>query len=279
MKQTTLAKPSAWIEGYSLTKHERARVRFLPAPPDTGVVFQVLGEPNQTVKCDFQHATYIHRWTSLATPRLVINHTEHILSALTMAAIDNVRIEVDGVEIPLVTNGSSRAFVDELKKAGQTIQDQTRAMYVLKEPFAVVDDQGGTGSCLLGLPASEFDVSYLFQIPQYPELAPVVRNCFPNRGVPDAIIDARTYLLEHEIAVYGALLHEKVQEMLVVGPTNGAASCREAANHKVLDLIGDLRCLGLPVVGRFVGIRSGHRLNIQAVKHMASAQLLEEIRE
>ena len=261
-----------------MTKHERARVRFLPAPPDTGVVFQVLGETAQAIRCDVQHVTFMHRWTSLAVPPVVVNHTEHILAALTIVGIDNVRVEVEGVEIPLVSNGSSRAFVDELKQAGKTNQDQPRAVYVLKEPFAVVDDRGGTGSCLIGFPMSEFEVSYLFQVPQYPELAPVVYDCFPNRELPDSVINARTYLLEHEMEAYGALLHEKVQDMLVVGPANGPVSCQEAARHKLLDLIGDLRCLGLPVLGRFIGVRSGHRLNIQAVKHLASARLLEEVR-
>lgn len=278
MKQATLAKPSAWIEGYSLTKHERARVRFLPAPPDTGVVFHVLGEAPRAIKCDFQHVTFMHRWTSLAAPPFVVNHTEHILAALTLAGVDNVRVEVDGNEIPLVSNGSCRAFVDELKQVGKEIQDLPRAVYVLKKPFAVVDDRGGTGSCLIGFPSSEFEVSYLFQVSQYPELAPVIYDCFPNRELPDSVINARTYLLEHEMEAYGALLHEKVQDMLVVGPSNGPISCQEAARHKLLDLIGDLRCLGLPVLGRFIGVRSGHRLNIRAVKHLASDRLLEEVR-
>lgn len=277
MKQTTLASSSSWIEGYSLTRHDRARVRFLPAPPHAGVVFRVTDGAEHNVKCDPRFVAFMHRWTSLVDPPRVINHTEHILAALSICGIDNVQIEMGGNEIPLVSNGSSRAFVDELRRVGVETQGEERDVYRLKDPFCVVGEGDHVGSCLMGYPAPEWEISYMFHVPGYAGLQPVVGTCCPSRGVPDRIIDARTYLLEHEMEAYGALLHEKVQHMLVVGPSNGPDSCQEAAHHKLLDLMGDLRCLGLPVMGRFIGIRSGHRLNIQAVKHMTESHLLEKV--
>lgn len=277
MKQTTIARPSGWIDGCALTTRKQVRVRFLPSPAGTGVVFRALGESEQDVKCEPRVATFMHRWTSLQDSLRTINHTEHILAALTICGIDNARIEIEGNEIPLVTNGSCRAFVDELKRAGVAVLDEVCTAYELKEPFAVVGDGDRPDSCLLGYPAPELEVSYLFHVPQFPRLLPAIGECCPARGVPAQIIDARTYLLEHEIEAYGGLLNDKVQNMLVVGPGNGQVSCQEAAHHKLLDMMGDLRCLGVPVNGRFIGIRSGHRLNIRAVKHMVEANLLRKV--
>jgi UDP-3-O-acyl-N-acetylglucosamine deacetylase len=86
---------------------------------------------------------------------------------VTICGIDKRAIEIEGNEIPLVTNGSCRAFVDELKRAGVAVLDEVRTAYELKEPFAVVGDGDRPDSCLAGVSRPELEVSYLFQCPNF----------------------------------------------------------------------------------------------------------------
>ena len=149
-------------------------------------------------------------------------------------------------------------------------------VYRLNASFGELGGPDRADSCFLGSPHDAFEVSYLFHVAAFEDMPVMAETCkVTDAETMDQIVNARTYLLEHETSSFGELLQDKVQNYLVVGPSAGEASYREAVNHKLLDMIGDLMCLGSRVLGRFTGIRSGHRLNTMSVMHMHREGILE----
>ncbi|MCX5686187.1 MAG: UDP-3-O-acyl-N-acetylglucosamine deacetylase, partial [Candidatus Omnitrophica bacterium] len=210
------------------------------------------------------------RRTTIGTGPLQIQTTEHLLAALSGLGIDNALIEIDGGEIPGL-DGSAMGFVEAIKKAKITEQDAPKRILVIEEPvWCKFEDR-----FVAVLPDENFRISYTMSYKsdaigtQYYDITVREEN-FEREIAP-----ARTFCLKSEALMLMASGLGKgagCNNTLVMGKTgpfkNKLRFKDEPVRHKVLDLIGDLYLLGMPIKGHVIAAKSGHSLNIELVKKL-----------
>ena len=286
--QTTLARSSTRIEGWQLDRDAPASVRFHPAPAHAGLVFtrsDLPGSPQ--VECRVEHVTALPRWSSLECGGLEVHHTEHILAALAGCGLDNVVVELDGDRIPVVSGGSCLAFCRVLLDAGLVPLPEPRCVFLLKRPIdlaVALDLPAGAPAAttaqrlVLGLPASGFSASYLFQVPALPDLRLGFAEFVEERDdFHSALASARTYYLRTEQSVVSELLSGARHEYMVIDRDSSQEDVDEVARHKLVDFWGDLRLLGKPVWGRFAAFRTGHRFHHDLIRTLVNEDYLETV--
>lgn len=287
--QCTLAKSSDWVTGQGLDHGAPARVRLHPAEEDAGVVFVRTDRPTAPrIRCRLEHLRSMPRWTSLEEGGEWAHHVEHLLAAVAFAGVDNLLVEMTGDRLPMTCGGRCAPFYEALRAAGLKRQPAPRRTWSLKKPFFYLDPArpgGGDaaspalpgGRYLLALPAEEFSVSYVFDWSHLDEALVAVAEW--AGGDPDpAILESRSYLVGEETEQFRAVVSAAVQdELLILRPPFPARDTREAARHKIVDVVGDLRLLGAPVRGRFVAFRTGHRIHHDALRALQQQGLLEPV--
>lgn len=269
--QQTVARP-AEIRGVGFLTGAEVRLRFLPAPVSTGVVFvrTDLGGA-ATIPARVEHVTGTQRRTTLGKPPVSVSLVEHVLAALAGLHIDNCYVEVNAGEPPGL-DGSSRGFVQVLRQAGVSLQPARRPIWTVAAPV-MVSHQGAT---LTIHPSHEpaLKISYFLD---YGMFAPIHRQVHTRVITPQSfgndIACCRTFLLEREaleLKAQGLGSRTRPTDLLVFGPRgpieNRVRYADEPARHKVLDLIGDLSLLGHDIYGYVVAYRSGHPLNVELVR-------------
>ena len=247
----------------------RVRLRFVPAPENTGLVFvrtDLPGRPTTLALAD--RVTGTTRRTTLGEGATGVTLVEHVLAALSGLRIDNCRVELDAAEPPGL-DGSSAAFVEALQAAGTVLQAARRAICTPDTP--IVLSQGGATIALYPDDArTGCRVGYTLD---YGARSPIERQTFSTEITPDAfcrdLANCRTFLLEHEaveLRRQGVGRHLTTAELLVFGDSgpigNALRYADEPARHKVLDLVGDLALCGVEISGHIVAYRSGHSLNV-----------------
>ena len=277
--QRTLARP-AEVGGVGFITGARTRLRFLPAPPNTGHVFvrtDLPGRPATPARAD--RVTGTARRTTLGPPDAGVTLVEHVLAALAGLRIDNCVIELDAPEPPGL-DGSAFGFVDALAAAGAVLQPQPRWVWAATEPVVV-----SHGGATIGLyppddeTGPDLRASYILD---YGPQAVIPRQAYTVPITPDTftreVSGCRTFLLEHEaheLRRQGVGTHLTASELLVFGPAglidNKLRFADEPARHKVLDLVGDLALFGADLIGRVVAYRSGHALNVTLAEQLAEA--------
>ena len=270
MEQEKTIEKEFFLEGKGLQTGKPVKVFFYPGEENKGIIF---------ARKDLKDSppVSLNELSSLDTDRRskigmgggeYIETVEHILAALWGAEIDNIKIELDGPELPAL-DGSALLFLKALKKSGIKKQDSPRRLFEIKEPLWIEDKESFLGV----FPSSAFKVSYMLD---YPSSA-IGRQFFSKELNPqvfeEEIAPARTFCLKEEAE---ALLKQgygrgaDFKNTLVMdknGPIDNALRFPdEPVRHKVLDLIGDLYLLGRPIRGRLIAVRSGHKLNLELVK-------------
>jgi UDP-3-O-acyl N-acetylglucosamine deacetylase len=265
--QQTLARP-AEIAGVGFLTGADVRVRFLPAPVSSGVVFvrtDLGGGP--MIPARVEHVSGTQRRTTLGKPPISVSLVEHVLAALAGLHIDNCCIEINGPEPPGL-DGSSQGFIQVLRQAGTQLQPARRPIWTVAAPITV-SCQGAT----LTLHPShrpELKVSYFLD---YGMFAPIHRQVHTRVLTPQSfandIARCRTFLLEAEaleLKAQGLGSRTRLSDLLVFGRRgpieNHLRHADEPARHKILDLVGDLSLLGHELHGHVVAYRSGHPLNV-----------------
>src|ERR1700745_4397044 len=150
--QLTIRRPVE-TEGIGLHTAVRSRVRFVPAPADTGIVFRRVDLDNFEIEAHVRNVARVSYATSLMKQGVLISTTEHVLAALYSCGVDNVYVEIDALELPIL-DGSAKPFIDLLIQAGtRQLRRQRRYILVVK-PVEFTD-----GALLLGIyPCAEFRV-------------------------------------------------------------------------------------------------------------------------
>ncbi len=279
MQQQTIQKP-AELEGLGLFTGEPAKVRFLPSEPDTGRVFVrkeggADGSAGREVHIPAHVAAVGKRTrrTSLRNGTLTVETTEHCLAAVSGLGIDNLRIELEGAELPSF-DGSSIRFVEALAAAGLASQPAERR--VLRVTTPVVVQEGD--AMLAALPAEGDQLTVMYEL-DYANHPAIGRQVFSVTLTPETFVrevaPARTFLTDEEAREFrarGLGAHLTARDLLVFGPDgpidNEARFPNEPVRHKILDLIGDLALLGRPIAGRVVACKSGHSLNHALVRRL-----------
>jgi len=269
--QRTLAR-SAEVVGVGFLTGAEVRLRFLPAPPSSGVVFARTDlRPQVGLPAHVDHVTGTARRTTLGRPPGEVGLVEHVLAALAGLRIDNCRVELDAPEPPGL-DGSARGFVEALLAAGLETQPGRRPVWSVAAPVRVEH-----GSATLTLHPAEADELRLSYFLDYGPFTPPGRQTHTQEITPGSfasdLAGCRTFLLQaeaEELRRQGLGKRTTAADLLVFGPhgpiDNRLRYANEPARHKVLDLVGDLALLGADLRGHVVACRSGHPLNVELVR-------------
>jgi UDP-3-O-[3-hydroxymyristoyl] N-acetylglucosamine deacetylase len=275
--QRTLRVPVHAI-GIGVHSGRKTRMRLAPAPAGTGVHFVRADLPNApsipalaAYVCDTQLST------SIGADDVRVVAIEHLLSALHGLGIDNLRIELNGEEVPIL-DGSAAPFVDLIQGAGIVQQAMPRQFIRIKKKISVC--RGEARASLR--PYAGFKAAYTFEsdhpvFNRYPKSAEVDLGC---HSYQEAVGPARSFGRVDELDQARQLdrcLGSSLDNAVGVGDVSilnpeGLRSEDEFVKHKLLDAIGDLYLLGRPVLGAFEGHQSGHALNVELVRALLARQ-------
>jgi UDP-3-O-[3-hydroxymyristoyl] N-acetylglucosamine deacetylase/3-hydroxyacyl-[acyl-carrier-protein] dehydratase len=293
-KRKTIEK-SIELSGIGLHTGEPGKITFQPAEPNFGIRFQKMDvEGMPEFPADLRYVSSTNRGTSLSFQEISVRTIEHVLSALFGLGIDDVLIQVEGSEMPIL-DGSAKPFVDALIAAGIVESDVEKDCLEIEEVVEFKHPE--TGSEYILMPAEEFQVQTLidFKSPyvdkQFAELTEI-------EDYKDGIAPARTFgffseidfLLESDLAKGGDLtnaivvadrhLSSKELENFAGKLGTGALEVsregilnntplrfsNELARHKLMDLIGDLALFGNPIKGKIIAKKPGHEANVALAK-------------
>lgn len=276
MLQTTI-KQRISCEDTGLHSGKTVSLTLRPAPENTGIVFHISTEKGSrviTASPDAVIATSLA--TTLGSDGVTVSTVEHLLAALRGLEIDNVHIDVSGGEIPIL-DGSAAAFVDLINKAGIMTQFKPRKVLRFTEPVSFVQGE----KSIKAEPYRGFRVEYTIDFP-HPAIGRQHRALELSPVSFAQVAKARTFgflkdveaLQSRGMALGGSLDNAVVlDEKGVINP-EGLRYVDEFVRHKILDFVGDMAMLPLPLQGRFTVTRSGHALNNEFLRHCLQESIL-----
>lgn len=280
VRQQRTLKDVAVFEGVGIHTGERAVLRFLPAKPNTGVHFRVKNgdrtvEIPAVVDSVPENAPF-HRNTTLVRDGVSVSTVEHVLATVYGLSVDNCILELEGPEPPEPQDGSCREFVDRILDVGIVDQGVPAPIYEVTKP--VQWSREGIG--ITAIPYDGFRVSFTIQYENS-----VIGTQYASFDInPDTfareIAPARTFALKREVnhlLGQGLIRGGTLSNALVVDEDSilNDEPLRfpdEFVRHKILDLLGDLSLLGLPVKGHVISLKSGHQPNVQFVRKVAAME-------
>jgi len=273
MRQQTIRRSVA-LEGIGLHSGKRVRIALSPAPADSGIVFRVGdGDP---IPAAPESVVDSHYATTIGRNGTRIFTVEHLMAAAAGLGIDNLDVEIDGVEVPAM-DGSAKPFVALLHSAGRTTQGARRRPITIQHPIHV----GDGNRWLQIVPAPEFRISYTLDN-DHPAIGTQVLSWTPTEeSFVNEYAPARTYGFLKDLGFLrknGRALGGSLDNTIVIGKSgtlNGLRYRDEFVRHKVLDLIGDLALLGRPLLGHVIARNAGHALNFDLVVAVQRALGLE----
>jgi UDP-3-O-[3-hydroxymyristoyl] N-acetylglucosamine deacetylase len=265
------------FSGVGLHSGAAVNLRILPAPAGAGVSFRRVDLDGFGIEAVGRNVARVSYATSLMKRGVLISTTEHALSALIGAGIDNAILELDQLELPIL-DGSAKPFLDEIRRVGIKRQRRHRVYWRITKEVEIRD-----GDKFLGVyPADQYSISYTIDFPQ-----PIGLQSFELDLTGDAyqqeIAPARTFgFLRDERALRDmGLIRGASEENAIVltdaGVKNGPLRFDdEFVRHKILDLIGDLALLGHRILGKVVANRAGHAMHTALVSRLLKDRSLWE---
>jgi len=268
--QHTLVTPVS-VSGIGLHTGVKVNVRLCPASANTGVLFRRTDLEGFTIEAQSRNVARVSYATSLMKKGVLISTTEHLLSALAGLDVDNVVVEIDNLELPIL-DGSARPFVELIDKAGIRRQRARRSFVKILRPVEVID---GVRRIAV-YPADVFHVTYRIVFPHPSIGAQSIEFAPDSSNYATEIAPARTFgfLEELEMLRKNGLIRGGSLENAVVLDRNGVINPEglrfpdEFCRHKLLDLIGDFSLLGHPLIGHVVAERAGHAMHAQLVSRL-----------
>lgn len=272
--QKTLKK-EAFLTGNGLFTGAKVSLRMIPSPENSGIIFSRKDIPHLApLPALLPFVKKTPRCTSLMykTGESIVM-VEHLLSAIKAYGIDNLRIELDGPEIP-VGDGSASFFIEMIEKSGILSQNAAKKRGVLQEPLYWSQQD----THLIALPDTEFRVSCTLHYPQSSFIRSQYYSLVVNRdSFKKEIAMCRTFSLYEDIAVMlekgllkgGGLENGVVIKDHAVMNPEGLRCTDEMVRHKILDLIGDLSLIGMDFCAHIIAIRSGHAANVAFAELLA----------
>jgi UDP-3-O-[3-hydroxymyristoyl] N-acetylglucosamine deacetylase len=257
------------FSGVGLHSGAMVAMRLVPAPAGSGIVFRRTDLDNFEIPAIGRNVAKVSYATSLMRQSVLISTTEHLLSALIGYGIDNVIVEVDNLEVPIL-DGSALPYVEAFERIGVKVQRRRREYLRILKEVEVRD-----GSKFIGVyPGSGYSIEYTIDFP-----APIGFGRFTgDLAVGDyvrQIAPARTFGFKRDEAMLRnmGLIRGVSDECAILvgekGVENGPLRFRdEFVRHKVLDLIGDLALAGRRIQGRVVAERAGHAMHTALVQRL-----------
>ncbi len=264
------------VRCHSVGLHSGRKVNMAlkPASVDEGIVFvrkDLSGE--NRIKAELRNVFDTTLATTLGVNGTRVSTVEHLLSAFRGMGVDNAVVEIDSFEVPIM-DGSALPFVNIMKLCGTKVQNRGRRFIVIKKEVSVSDREGEAKL----LPSSEFQITYRIGY-DHPLIGDQTYHMvFSNDAYEQNICAARTfgflrdveYLQAKGLALGGSLNNAIVLDDEKIINKEGLRCPDELIKHKVLDAIGDLFLLGMPIIGHFIGNKSGHRLNNLLLRELMS---------
>jgi len=259
-KQTTL-RSAVETRGVGLHTAVPVKVKLLPAPPDTGYVFRRTDLGGFEIPATVESVAHCGYATTLMRTGVMLSTVEHLLAALRGLGVDNAFIEVDNLEIPIM-DGSAENFADMIERSGLVEQPLARRALLVREKVSY--EQGNRKISVE--PADTYQVDCLIDFTH--PLIGVQRLCveLTNGAFSRDIAAARTFGFTQEIEALrkanlirgGSLDNAIVLTRDGMLNQTGLRFHDEFVRHKILDIVGDLALLGMPLLGRVTAERSGH---------------------
>jgi UDP-3-O-[3-hydroxymyristoyl] N-acetylglucosamine deacetylase len=273
--QLTIQRPVE-IDGVGLHTAVRSHVRLAPAPADTGIVFRRVDLDGFQIEAHVRNVARVSYATSLMKQGVLLSTVEHVLAALYSCGVDNVYVELDALELPIL-DGSSQPYIDLLAQAGtRTLRRRRRYIRVTK-PLEFSD-----GDRRIGIyPCEEFRV-HCFVDYDHPAVGPQeVEMVVDRESFSSELAPARTFGFMKDFAglqAMGLIRGGSVENAIVLDNDsilNGPLRFPdEFGRHKALDLIGDLALVGRPLKARIVAHKAGHALHTQLVTRLLADRSL-----
>ena len=257
------------FSGIGLHSGAPVSMRLVPAAAGSGVVFRRSDLDNFEIPATGRNVAKVSYATSLMRQGVLISTTEHLLSALVGLGVDNVIVEIDNLEVPIL-DGSARPYVDAILAAGRKRQRRRREYLRILRPVEVTD-----GSKFIGVyPGEGYRIDYTIDFP-----SPIGREslcCDLEDGDYAALIaPARTFGFREDEAMLRnmGLIRGASESSAIILSRNGVENGPlrfpdEFVRHKVLDLIGDLALAGRRIWGRVVAERAGHAMHTALVQRL-----------
>jgi len=269
MFQTTL-RSAVETHGIGLHTGVESTIRLVPAPADTGIVFRRIDLDLFPIEAHGHNVARVSYATSLMKKGVLLSTTEHLLAAIYSCGIDNVFVDIDAIEVPIL-DGSAEPFMQLLDQAGvRRLRRKRRFLKVIK-PMEVVED----GRRIAIYPAEEFRVRCYVDFPHPLVGRQEVEMVVNAESFRQVLSRARTFCFESDIEplrAMGLIRGGSLENAIVLtkdGMLNGPLRYPdEFGRHKALDLIGDLALVGLPLLGKVEARKAGHSLHTQLVSKL-----------
>ena len=304
VKQKTINSEVS-LTGVGLHTGNEVKMTFKPAPINNGFTFvRVDLEGQPIIEADANYVVNTQRGTNLEKLGVKIQTPEHVLAAFVGCDLDNVIVELNASELPIM-DGSSKYFVEAIEKAGILEQEAVRKYYTVKEVITYTDDE--TGSEIMLMPSEEYQVTTMvdFGTKVLGTQNATLKNI---NDFKSEIANSRTFSFLHELEALldGGLIKggdlnnaivyvdkeisEKTMDNLKVAFGKDKISVKpngildnltlhypnEAARHKLLDVIGDLALVGIRIKGKVIANKPGHFVNTQFAKKLSKMVKIEQ---
>ncbi len=273
LQQRTL-KTTVTCSGVGLHGGQQVTLRMVPASCGHGIVFarvDLPGKPTIPLKAEYVSNTALA--TTLSLNGAKVSTVEHLLAAISGMGVDNLRLELDGPEVPIM-DGSAAPFAELINQVGLRVQDEGRQFLVIRKPVTVRDGDKYASFT----PGKHFRIECTIDF-RHPLISDQhFALDFSNRTFMREIASARTFgflsdvekMRKMGLAKGGSLENAVVvDEFSIVNP-EGLRFPDEFVRHKLLDAVGDVALLGFPVIGTLTAYKTGHALNQKLVAQVLS---------
>jgi len=273
--QQTVSK-TASFSGTALHTGEKVTLKLQPAPVDHGIKFRrkdLQDEP--TIDARIENLKTVERATTIGEGSVRVHTVEHVLAALSAMGVDNAIVEMDANEPP-IGDGSAQAYVDLVKKAGVTAQEEPRKFFVVRDTMHV---ESKTGALIVLLPDNKFRISCTQAGPNN-RFAQFLSMEVTPAGFEREIAPARTFvfyedvkaLMDKNLIKGGSLENAIVVRGDAVLSKEPLRFADEFVRHKILDIIGDLALVGRRIRGHVVAVKPGHAVNADLARAITREQ-------
>jgi UDP-3-O-[3-hydroxymyristoyl] N-acetylglucosamine deacetylase len=259
------------LEGIGLHTGYSVQLTLVPAPPDSGIRFRRTDLKNFEIEAIRTHVAKVSYATTLMKKGVMISTVEHLLSTLYGLGIDNLYLDLNSMEVPIL-DGSSGRFIEEILKVGIAEQNALRKYIVIQKPIEVRHDNKVAGVYPDRIPRATYIIDFEHSAIGYQK---VEIELTPDSYCRD-IAMARTFGFVSDVEYLKSLglIRGGSLENAVVLDSSGIVNNHlrfpnEFVRHKLLDLLGDISLIGYPIIGHLYAERAGHAIHTALVDQIA----------
>jgi UDP-3-O-[3-hydroxymyristoyl] N-acetylglucosamine deacetylase len=268
------------FEGIGLHTGYAVQLTLVPAPPDVGIRFRRTDLKNFEIEALRTHVAKVSYATTLMKKGVMISTVEHLLSTLYGLGIDNLYLDINSMEVPIL-DGSCLPFIREIQKIGIVEQDAPRKYMVIEKPIEVRHDDKVAGVYPDRVPRVTYIIDFEHKAIGYQEIK---MELTPDSYCRE-IATARTFGFISDVQYLKSLglIRGGSLENAVVLDSSGIVNnhlrfTNEFVRHKLLDLLGDISLTGYPIVGHLYAERAGHAIHAALVDRIARLRSHYQIR-